>query len=128
MILADSSVWIQLLSEPQAAAMASQLDRLATCGPVLQEVLQGLRDQPSARRVRRDFLALPRLSDPTPAALFVAAAEIYRQGRAQGFTLRSSTDCLIAAIAIENLVPVWHRDRDFDTIARFTSLRVLHVD
>jgi predicted nucleic acid-binding protein len=33
-------------------------------------------------------------------------------------------DCLIAAIAIENGVPIWHRDRDFGAIARYTGLRV----
>jgi predicted nucleic acid-binding protein len=31
---------------------------------------------------------------------------------------------LIAAIAIENRVPVWHRDRDFNAIARYTALEV----
>jgi predicted nucleic acid-binding protein len=36
--------------------------------------------------------------------------------------IRSSADCLIAAIAIANGIPVWHRDRDFATIARFTLL------
>jgi predicted nucleic acid-binding protein len=29
---------------------------------------------------------------------------------------------LIAAIAIENAIPVWHRDRDFEAITRFTPL------
>jgi predicted nucleic acid-binding protein len=34
-------------------------------------------------------------------------------------------DCLIAAIAIEHQVPVWHRDRDFTAIARFTALETV---
>jgi predicted nucleic acid-binding protein len=37
-------------------------------------------------------------------------------------TIRSSADCLIAAIAIANSIPVWHRDRDFSAIAKFTAL------
>jgi hypothetical protein len=41
----------------------------------------------------------------------------------KGYTIRSSTDCLIAAIAIESGVPVWHKDRDFEAFARYTSLR-----
>ena len=61
----------------------------------------------------------------TPGALFRAAAEIYAQGRRQAITIRSSVDCLIAAIAIEHDVPVWHRDRDFDKIAKFTGLQVV---
>jgi predicted nucleic acid-binding protein len=51
--------------------------------------------------------------------------EIYHQGRSRGYTIRSSTDCLIAAIALENKVPVWHRDRDVATIARYTPLRAV---
>jgi predicted nucleic acid-binding protein len=67
---------------------------------------------------------MPRLSDPLPSELFVNAAEIYRQGRRRGMTIRSAADCLIAAIALENDATVWHRDRDFDTIAQFTNLKV----
>ena len=36
--------------------------------------------------------------------------------------IRSATECLIAAIAIENDIPVWRRDRDFRLIARYTRL------
>lgn len=32
-------------------------------------------------------------------------------------------DCLIAAIAIESGVELWHLDRDFEAIAAFTPLR-----
>lgn len=94
-----------------------------TCGPVAQEVLQGLSDGFEGESLRDAFLAVPVLSDPLPLSLFLAAARIYQEGRAKGYTIRSSTDCLIAAIAIENRVAVWHRDRDFDALSRFTPLR-----
>jgi predicted nucleic acid-binding protein len=32
---------------------------------------------------------------------------------------------LIAAIAIHNAIPVWHRDRDFDAITRYPALETL---
>lgn len=70
------------------------------------------------------LMNLLRLSDPVPFELYLEAAEIYRLGRRKGITIRSSNDCLIAAIAIKNRVPVWHFDRDFDSIARFTALEV----
>jgi hypothetical protein len=70
-------------------------------------------------------LALPVLSDSLPRSVFVAAAEIYRLGHRKGYTIRSSTDCLIAAVAIENGVPVWHQDRDFAAIARYTALEIV---
>jgi predicted nucleic acid-binding protein len=92
---------------------------------VVQEVLQGLRPGPESDAFRESFLAIPVLSDPIPLALFLSAADIYRQGRRRGLTIRSSVDCLIAAIAIENRVPVWHRDRDFTAIARYTALETV---
>lgn len=125
MILVDTSVWIELLNGRLGARIGEEdLLNFVTCGPVAQEVLQGLGDGPEARQFHDAFLALPVLSDPLPLHLFLGAAEIYQQGRAKGYTIRSSTHCLIAAIAIENNVQVWHRDRDFAALAKFTPLRV----
>lgn len=70
---------------------------------------------------------VPRFSDPVGLDLYLEAAEIYREGRRRGFTIRSSTDCLIAAIAIEYRVPVWHRDRDFNFLAGYTRLRTIEA-
>lgn len=124
MTLVDTSVWIELLNGALGSRVTeAELLNFVTCGPIVQEVLQGLRDHPASEALRDGLLALPVLSDPVPIALFLSAAEIYRLGRAKGYTIRSSTDCLIAAIAIENGVPVWHKDRDFEAIARYTSLR-----
>jgi predicted nucleic acid-binding protein len=126
LIVPDTSIWIDLLSlHPKQLPTQDQLVRFVTCGPIIQEVLQGLRPHPSADSFREAFLALPRISDPLRIRTFLHGAEIYQLGRAKGLTIRSSADCLIAAIAIENRIPVWHKDRDFSTIARFTSLRAV---
>ena len=123
MILVDTSVWIELINGRLSRTLAAdRVLEFVTCGPIVQEVLQGLRHVPAGDSFREGFLGIPCLSDPSPRGLFLQAAEIYRQGRQKGFTIRSSVDCLIAAIAIENRVPVWHRDRDFDAIAKFTAL------
>jgi predicted nucleic acid-binding protein len=74
---------------------------------------------------RSNFLALPVLSDPISIALYISAADIFRLGRRREITVRSPIDCLIAAIAIENAGPVLHQDRDFDAIARYTSLELV---
>ncbi|MCC6367179.1 MAG: PIN domain-containing protein [Bryobacterales bacterium] len=125
MILVDTSAWVELLAaKPRRPIREKTLLCIATCAPVVQEVLQGLRPGPQSDSFRGAFLALPVLSDPIPLELFVSAADIYGRGRQRGLTIRSSVDCLIAAIAIENRVPVWHRDRDFDAIARYTGLEV----
>jgi hypothetical protein len=126
MILADTSIWIEFLAgKGGAVAPEERLLQIVTCGPVVQEVLQGLRAGPVSDAFRDGFLAIPRVSDPVPLELYVAAADIYRQGRRKGLTIRSATDCLIAAIAIRNGIPVWHRDRDFEAIARFTALETI---
>lgn len=123
MILVDTSVWIELLAGGRRRAVPErELVRFVTCGPVVQEVLQGLRPGAQSDAFRVAFLAIPVLSDPLPLGLFLEAAAIYSLGRRRGLTVRSASDCLIAAIAIENRVPVWHRDRDFSAIAKFTSL------
>ncbi len=129
MILVDTSVWIELLSGRREKKIpAEDLLWFVTCGPIIQEVFQGLRAGPGIDEFRAAFLAIPRLSDPLPAKVFLEAAEIYRRGRQKGYPIRSSTDCLIAAIAMENHTPIWHRDRDFSAIATYTSLEVVNVD
>jgi predicted nucleic acid-binding protein len=90
----------------------------------VQEVLQGVKPGHTRDTFREAFGALPALSDPVGLDLFLAAADIYRLGRRKGLTIRSSVDCLIAAIAIRNAAPVWHRDRDFTAISTYTALEI----
>jgi predicted nucleic acid-binding protein len=113
MILADTSIWIEFLAGRGRRPTAEGLIGFVTCGPVVQEVLQGLRSGRASDAFREAFLALPCLSDPLTSRIFLEAAEI-----------RSSMACLIAAIAIENGVAIQHRDRDYDAIVRYTRLRV----
>jgi predicted nucleic acid-binding protein len=124
MILVDTSVWIELIKGKILVKEPDLLLRFRTTGPILQEVLQGLRPSRQSDAFKESFLAIPRLCDPLTWDLYAQAAEIYRDGRRRGYTIRSSTDCLIAAIAIETGASIWHRDRDFKTIATFTPLRV----
>lgn len=123
MILVDTSVWIELINGRLGRRLSADLLlQFVTCGPIFQEVLQGLHEVPASDSFRDNLLAIPRLSDPLPCGLFLQAADIYRRARQKGYTVRSSADCLIAAIAIENKVPIWHRNRDFNMIARYTAL------
>ncbi len=123
MILVDTSVWIGILRGDIEVSEADY-DDFYTCGPIMQEFLQGFDDNPIVERYADLFMSVPRLSDPLPSEVFATAADIYRQGRRRGLTIRSTMDCLIAAIALDNGVTLWHRDRDFDNIAIFTNLKV----
>ena len=125
MLLVDTSVWIRwfrggTIKRPEPEDMV----RVVTCSPILQELLQGFEELPAHGRILTELLAVPRLTDPIPVETYLSAADIYRLVRRKGHTIRSSVDCLIAAIAISHDVPVMHMDQDFDIIARFTPLRI----
>ncbi len=68
------------------------------------------------------------MASPVSLDLYCEAAQIYRSARRRDHTVRSSTDCLIAAIALHHNIPVWHHDRDFNIIARYTDLREYRPD
>jgi len=104
------------------ADLAGELDRVVTCLPVIQEVLQGFRDESLFRTARTAMYALPCLDSPLPASLVEEAVDLYRRGRRAGLTVRSSVDCLIAACALRHRLTVVHCDRDFAALARLAPL------
>ena len=125
MILVDSSVWIEVFRarRPLDLEAVVDFDDVATCLPVIQEVLQGFRDETAYRRARDAMLALPIVESPLGEEVFVQAVDLYRSARRAGATVRSSVDCLIAACAIRHDLEVLHRDRDFTAITRISGLR-----
>ena len=125
MLLVDTSIWIDLLGKrPSYQLEPEQLFQLGVCPPVIQELHQGFPADSRYEKLKASFAALPCFSPVLTTDHFVQAAEIYRSGRRRGLTLRSSVDCLIAVIALENNVAIWHNDRDFDAISTYTDLRV----
>lgn len=126
-VLVDTSVWIHWLkTRPNKLLTDSQLSRTVVCPPIVQEILQGLRISKESRAFRECFMELPCLCKEVDLSLFVEAADLYAITRAKGHTVRSSVDCLIAAIAIREKVPVMHRDRDYDAISRVSALEVVN--
>ena len=126
MILVDTSIWIELLKKkPNISIKQEELFLFLICPPVVQEVLQGVKSATEFRKFEQSFLAFPMVGDPVSTETFRHAAELYRSARRVGLTIRSPTDCLVAAIAIENHVPIWHHDRDFERICQVSDL-VLH--
>ncbi len=125
MILVDTSVWIEVFRarRPLDLEAIVDLDDVATCLPVVQEVLQGFRDEGAHRRAREAMLAFPIVESPLDAKVFLEAVDLYRSARRVGRTVRSSIDCLIAACALRHDLEVLHRDRDFAAIAEVSALR-----
>jgi predicted nucleic acid-binding protein len=124
-LLVDTSVWIEVFRKrnPLRLEDTAPLDEVATCLPVIQEVLQGFRDDRAFDLARDAMTSMPIVESPLNLALFEEAANLYRSARRAGLTVRSGVDCLIAACAIRNGLTVLHRDRDFDSLARVSSLR-----
>ena len=125
MILVDTSIWIQWLNRGDKKGFdPEKLLGVVTCPPIIQEILQGIRNDLAHKKIQEALLALPLVGDSKSLEDSLFAAHLYRSARRKGYTLRSSVDCLIAAIAIRNSVPILHRDRDFDTLSKVSDLRI----
>lgn len=132
MVIADTSVWVDFLRGAPAAhcdRMAQLLDdqSIALCDRVLQEVLQGVRNETEFRKVSTRLLALP-CFNLGGHVLAVAAARNYRQLRQLGVTPRSATDVLIATFCVEEGHELLHDDRDFNFMAQHLGLKVVGAD
>ncbi len=129
MILADTSVWIAVFRAQAPLDLESlvDFDDVVTCLPVIQEVLQGFKNERAFRIARDSMLALPRVESPLSETVVLEAVELYRRARRAGRTLRSSVDCLIATCALRHDLELIHRDRDYGSIALVVPLRQREV-
>ncbi len=130
MTIVDTSVLVDLfrgVPSPQVAELKSidggegDLRIPVIC---CQELLQGARDE-AEWRLLRDYLATQALVGPVDGwGSHLQAARIYFDGRRRGLTIRSTVDCLIAQIVLEQDAVLLHSDADFDTIAQVRPLKV----
>ena len=75
---------------------------ICICGFVLTEVLQGIRDEKQHLATKAQFENLIYLGNDR--STFELAANIFRDLRRKGVTVRNSIDCLIAATAMQHVV------------------------
>ena len=129
MLVVDSSVWIDFFTDvdtPAVELLADMLGhgevRIVVPDLVLFEVLRGFRHERNHREARQLMESL-NIEDTGGAALALAAAQHYRSLRAQGVTVRSSIDVLVATFCIENDYALLHRDRDFLAFEQLRGLR-----
>ena len=129
MILLDTSAWIEVLRKPARLRLEeiAEVDEVATCLPVVQEVLQGFRDETAYRTAREAMFAFPMVESPLRPEIFQAAIDLYRAARRAGLTVRSGVECVIAACAMRNGLVVAHHDRDFAALARVSALQQREV-
>lgn len=131
MILVDTSALLDFLGG-RATKAALLLERLVReratfhLAPiVVQEVLQGARDEKQWKRLNRYLGSQSWVDVADPLQSRIAAARIFFECRRRGLTVRSGDDCLIAQIALDHDLALLHDDRDFEAIRRVRPLRTL---
>lgn len=129
MILADTSVWVDVLNRfpsPEAALLRALLNAADVLMPdlVLTETLQGLRSDAAEAEALRVTSRLPQVT-VGGMEVALASARYYRDLRRRGITIRSTIDCLLATYCILNGIELLHRDKDFDPFEEHFGLRVV---
>lgn len=131
-IIVDSSVWIDFFNSKASAQiedLKSVLINAASKSPfnilpvIMQEVLQGIEDDKFYTIVKENLFGLD-LVEFDHYEMVIRAADLYRFLRKKGVTIRKANDCLIASICIQNNFSLLHNDKDFDNIAKYTSLKI----
>jgi predicted nucleic acid-binding protein len=130
MILIDTSVWIETYKDrtgkvAAAAQLAIAGRTLVFVRPIAQELLQGARNDAEWKRLDNHLATQTYLE--MRSNTWVLAARIFFDLQRKAHTLRSSVDCCIAQLAIENNASLLHIDRDFDAIATIRPLKHLRL-
>lgn len=128
MIMIDTTVWIDYfrgIQSPEHRALERLIreGRMICVTDIIQtEILQGVRSDDQYAKTRHFLQRLPCLTAKAPAT-FLHAAELYRRCRKRGATIRSTVDCLIAAVCLEARTPLLHHDADFDHLTEHCGLK-----
>jgi predicted nucleic acid-binding protein len=128
--LVDTSAWIEIFRRGSTLSIddiVDDRDRIVTCLPVIQEVLQGFDDERAFRIAETAMYALACVDATISRSLVDAAVDVFRRARRSGVTVRSSVDCLVAASALRHGLTVVHCDRDYSTLARVIPLEEVNI-
>ncbi|MGL5793380.1 MAG: PIN domain-containing protein [Waterburya sp.] len=155
MLLIDTSVWIEVFSDKSKSKAAKLKTLIANRNYYLpiftkMELLQGCKNEAEWNKlslylenqnyfdeVKADSVVARRsILNPDYNSIWENAARLYFELRCQGITIRSNIDCaiaqrtrrVIAIIAIENNFILYHVDRDFEMIAKYTVLKQQRID
>ncbi len=131
MILVDTSVWIDYFNGHNGDGKVQTLIDALKQGKdiyvtdiILTEILQGIREDNKYAVVKNAMLSL-KFIHAKNLETYIHASNIYRTCRKKGITIRKTIDCLIAAIATENSLPILCKDNDFINIAKCLDLNLM---
>jgi predicted nucleic acid-binding protein len=130
-IAVDTSLWLPMLNDKSGVVaerirVAAGRNSLVMLPPIQMEILQGCKGEKEWKTVSERLSAVPTIS--ASSDVWISAARIYFDLRTVGTTIRSSVDCCIAQLAIENDIELIHNDRDFEAIATIRPLKHRRID
>jgi len=136
LVLVDTPIW-SLALRRRDADLNPREQRLTTAlreliqdgraqlvGPVRQELLSGLREESSFRKLRDQLRAFEQV--PLDVADYEEAARLNNQCRARGIA-GSAIDFLICATALRRNWQIFTTDRDFPRYAAVLPLKLYNV-
>lgn len=130
-ILVDTSAWVEYLrgtGSPYNSWVRDAIRAETPLGwsqPILYELTAGAGSSRRAEELRALLLRGPMIA-VEGLQDWEDAAQLYRSARSGGLTVRSSIDCLIAAVALRTGSPVLALDRDFEALAQVCDLVLEH--
>jgi len=129
LILVDTSIWIDFFDHPDSP-YAKELVRLIEKDEELwlaeinvAEILQGIKEEKVFEEIKGYLMQFP-VVRARSLETYIQAVNIYRVCRKLGKTIAKTINAIIAAVALENGFRVFHRDKDFDSIADCTKLKI----
>jgi hypothetical protein len=126
LILVDTSIWIDFfrgVDSPHRKKLHELIKEeadICLCNVILTEILQGIKSDKEFAAIKEYLLCYPIYSLRNVNS-YVEAAGLYRRCRQKGYLLHKTIDVLIAMVAIENELLLFHKDKDFDKIAKVAS-------
>lgn len=128
--IVDTSVWSHALrrnrgQKSREALVLQELleggSRIYMLGIIYQEILQGIRHEDQFKKIRDNLRILPMID--VSREDHEESAKIFNACRSRGIQA-STIDCLISAAVIRNDCTLLTADRDFDHIAKHSSLKI----
>ena len=127
MILVDTSILIGYFRKSEGVhyeKMNHIIDNeipYGICHYVFQELLQGSANEKEYNLLREYLSTLPFYDLRYGKSSFEKAALLYIDCRKKGITINSTVDLIIAEIAIENNLFLFHNDSDFTNISKISK-------
>lgn len=131
-LVVDSSVWVDFFNNKKSVntkylselLLSQSWKSPVTIFPVImQEVLQGIENDNLYNTIKENLNGLEFVTYES-YHFAIKSAELYRKLRKKGITIRKANDCIIATLCIHFDIPLFHNDKDFDNIAKHTSLKI----